>query len=159
MSSAAFLDSSISELFIEAKDENAAQSLGLDSSAVAQPVSLADIVERASVLHKYQVARTAAGKKSFDEGGPYYQDAVGLIKLRNALVHYKPEWDDEPDVHNALEKRLMGKFEHNHLRNPGAFGFLIDALALDALSGARTPPSNLVKNFVIVSPSPRDIDS
>ena len=31
-----------------------------------------------------------------------------LIKLRNGIVHFKPEWDDEAAEHEKLSKQLEG---------------------------------------------------
>ena len=42
-----------------------------------------------------------------------FQDADSLIDLRNALTHYKSEWDDSPDRHGRLEARLKGRFAPN----------------------------------------------
>jgi hypothetical protein len=39
-----------------------------------------------------------------------YQSVDTLIKARNALVHFKPEWHDEQEVHDKIGKRLKGKF-------------------------------------------------
>lgn len=147
MSSVAFLESSINELFIGSKDENAAQSLSLDSSVTALLASLADIVERAPVLHKYQVALTAGGKQSLDKGGSCYQDAEGLIRLRNALIHYKPEWDDEPDAHRALETRLTGKFELNSLVDSGSLWFPHRCLGVGCAKWCVDAAANLSQEF------------
>jgi hypothetical protein len=38
-----------------------------------------------------------------------YQDICVLRDLRNALVHYKPEWFDEQDKHAELSKKLENK--------------------------------------------------
>ena len=40
-------------------------------------------------------------------------DTDNLRRLRNALVHYKPEWDTELKEHRNLEDRLDGRFPLN----------------------------------------------
>jgi hypothetical protein len=35
------------------------------------------------------------------------QRVAALIKLRNELVHYKPEWDDRLDAHKQVRKRFQ----------------------------------------------------
>jgi hypothetical protein len=50
-----------------------------------------------------------------DEGKQPFQGAEDLILLRNALVHFKPEWTDNPRASASLEQRLRGKFRSNPL--------------------------------------------
>jgi hypothetical protein len=65
-------------------------------------------------------------KQIFDAGAPPYQDVNLLVKLRNNLVHYEPEWVKNPssddfgadDIHR-YEKRLGGKFIANPLTGQG----------------------------------------
>jgi hypothetical protein len=72
-----------------------------------------DNIERISVLTKYQVALTAAGKPLMEPGTLPYQDAAFLVKLRDRLMHYKPQWQgDDP---HELEKKLRNKFLVNQL--------------------------------------------
>jgi hypothetical protein len=41
-------------------------------------------------------------------------NAVALIDLRNAVVHFRPEWSDERLVeHDELSTNLDGKFNHS----------------------------------------------
>ena len=46
----------------------------------------------------------------FNKGENPYQDAFRLVRLRNALVHYKPEWDTSLNEHAKLESSLSGCF-------------------------------------------------
>ena len=68
------------------------------------------LVEMDSILDKYDMALFLKRKQHLDKGVIAYQDADSLIKLRNALVHFKPEWNDEKKAHKKLEQRLSGKF-------------------------------------------------
>ena len=36
-----------------------------------------------------------------------------LGKIRNALIHYRPEWDNEQKEHKKLKERLSGRFALN----------------------------------------------
>jgi hypothetical protein len=65
------------------------------------------------VLEKYAVTLTCAGKRAVDKRRYPYADVDALIRLRNALIHFKPEvqWNDE--VH-AIRKRM----EHLVPKNP-----------------------------------------
>ncbi len=80
------------------------------------------------ILQKYQIALVLAQKQIFDPGNLPYQDVNLLVKLRNSLVHYEPEWVKSPasddfgpdDIHTyAYEKKLRGKFLPNPLTGQG----------------------------------------
>lgn len=71
------------------------------------------LIEKKSILEKYQYALSFKGKSKFSVGEQPYQDANALVRLRNALVHFKPEWFDEREVHTKLEQQLVGKFPIN----------------------------------------------
>lgn len=123
ISTVAALEASINELYLEAQDENPHTMKGLDDTAVALLAQFWPDIERYPILHKYRTALLIVGAKKLDKGGPPYQDTESLIKLRDALVHYKPEWDDELDVHGSLERRLSGKFIENRLAPSGSLWF------------------------------------
>lgn len=40
-----------------------------------------------------------------------FNNAISLQELRNALIHFYPEFDDEKQAHLELEKLLKGKFK------------------------------------------------
>jgi hypothetical protein len=46
------------------------------------------------------------------------QNADALIKLRNAVVHFKPEWFDEQDKHDKLSRLLAYKFQQTPFLKP-----------------------------------------
>ncbi len=71
------------------------------------------MVERSKILQKYQFVLTAANKDAFNRGNSPYQEVDNLIKLRNALVHYKPEWDTDLKNHKVIENRLKSRFNIN----------------------------------------------
>ena len=77
------------------------------------PHTLLQLLEQKSILEKYQSVLLFRGVADFATGEPPYQDVDALIKLRNALVHFKPEWHDEQELHRKIEGRLKGKFEIN----------------------------------------------
>jgi hypothetical protein len=55
-----------------------------------------------------------AGREPFDRGTLPYQDADLLKKIRNMMVHAKPE-TSEAGAEHRLEKRFRGKFPANRL--------------------------------------------
>ncbi len=123
ISVASALEASINELYLEAQDGNPHTLKGLEPRAVSILAQFWPEIERYPILHKYQTALLIIGVHKFDKGGPPYQDTESLIKLRDALVHYKPEWDNELNVHEGLEKRLKGKFPENRLAQSESLWF------------------------------------
>jgi hypothetical protein len=77
------------------------------------PHTLVRLLEQKSILEKYQAVLSFRGVAEYPTGEPPYQDVDALIKLRNALVHFKPEWHDEQELHGKIESRLKGRFEIN----------------------------------------------
>lgn len=114
-SAVAALEASINELYLEAKDNNLNTLAGLSNSDILALTSDWDTtdVESREILEKYQNGLSTIDKPVFDKGGPPFQDVDSLVKLRNVLVHYKPEWDDEAREHGKLKSRLIGKFPLN----------------------------------------------
>lgn len=106
MLSTASLESNINEYLCE--PEQVFPSLLEDS-----PHTLVKLLEQKSVLEKYQSVLSFRGVAEYAAGEPPYQDVDALIKLRNALVHFKPEWHDEQELHRKIEGRLKGRFEIN----------------------------------------------
>ena len=77
------------------------------------PHTLVQLLEHKSILEKYQSVLSFRGVAEYAAGEAPYQDVDALIKLRNALVHFKPEWHDEQELHRKIEGRLKGRFEIN----------------------------------------------
>jgi len=123
LSAVAFLESSINEFYHEAQNRDTNSLSPLKEKVLALLDQFWPELERSSVLHKYQVALLIADTQRFDQGGQPYQDADSLIKLRDALVHYKPEWDDEQGRHHSLQERLQHKFQENRLVPAGSLWF------------------------------------
>ena len=67
-----------------------------------------------SALSRYQAALIVAGLDPFDEGAEPWQSAHLLVKVRNRLVHFRPETVSPVDPLN-LANRLNGRFEPNPL--------------------------------------------
>jgi hypothetical protein len=65
---------------------------------------------RSEILRKYQSAMLTLTKEIMDENSLHYRDAEIVILMRNALMHFFPEWRDEQKKHEKLGIRLSGKF-------------------------------------------------
>jgi hypothetical protein len=72
------------------------------------------------ILEKYQYALTVLSKPKLDETISPYVDALGLIELRNALVHYKPAWGPDRQRQIDLAELLEGLFELSPLLGSGS---------------------------------------
>jgi len=68
-------------------------------------------IEKLSILDKYNRFLELEKLDGLDASASQYQFAKILIGVRNALVHYKPEWHDEQKVHKKISQRLRGKFK------------------------------------------------
>jgi hypothetical protein len=112
LSSAAFLEASINELYLEVQDHTANGTSG-GRRVLAVPAHFWSAVARPPILHKYQLALVVADAEPFDEARSPFRDADGLIALRDALVHGRPEWRDSHGRRQNLERRLRAKFPHN----------------------------------------------
>jgi len=71
---------------------------------------ISELIDRESVLDKYSLALSIYKGNSLDFGCTQVQNVDALIKLRNAVVHFRPEWFGSEAKHNKLSKQLNGKF-------------------------------------------------
>jgi hypothetical protein len=106
LSSVASLEANINEIFADVRDHMIVFD-GLDINLLTE---IWDLIEKKPILGKYQFALVLKKKDRMNKGGQHYQDADTLIKVRNALVHFKPEWLDEQEEHDKIGKLLRGKF-------------------------------------------------
>ncbi|MBD1829111.1 hypothetical protein NDI47_05870 [Microcoleus vaginatus GB1-A2] len=68
---------------------------------------------RLQLIEKYEKALYIVKSESFDRGAEPYQSAASLISLRNALIHYKPEWIGTGESYNqTLNEKLRQKLEN-----------------------------------------------
>lgn len=108
--SVAALESKINEVYLFAVDRNPNVFRGVEAWIVDALQEIWPSFQKESTLAKYQIALIICKKSKFDKGRNPYQDAHRLITLRNALVHYKPEWDTDLSVHKKLESYLKDRF-------------------------------------------------
>jgi hypothetical protein len=66
-------------------------------------------VERSDVFSKIDLALVLQGRPTLDRGLGPVQDVGALAELRNALMHFKPEWEDEASKHRRVSNVLMPK--------------------------------------------------
>ena len=118
LSSVAFLESTINELYADAADE----AYYFDDEKheallrlICEKWKNEKNFDRAPLLDKYQKILVIAGKPAFDENDQAFANLRFLIEIRNHLMHYKREWVVIGDggIRNAGEETTGGKFERN----------------------------------------------
>lgn len=65
-----------------------------------------ELYEMKRPLEKFEFALILRNGSELDKSASPYQDVDTLIKLRNALTHYKPEWSEEAVEHLRVSKLL-----------------------------------------------------
>jgi hypothetical protein len=73
-------------------------------------IKLWESYELKPVLDKYDLALLLRQTSLLNRGNAPTQDVNLLIRLRNALTHFKPEWFDEQQDHAKLSSQLNGRF-------------------------------------------------
>ena len=76
----------------------------------ASASKIAELVDREDILTKFDLVLSIRTGKSLDRGAAVVQNIDALIKLRNAVVHFRPEWHDEDALHAKLSRQLNHRF-------------------------------------------------
>jgi hypothetical protein len=147
MLAAASLESNINEYFSEIETSFPELSKNLRDDAF-------ELIENKSILEKYQYALSFKGKAKFPIGEQPYQDASALVRLRNALVHFKPEWHDEQEEHKKLEKQLVGKFSINPFIGENGVFFPQKCMSYGCTRSAVTSALRFMEKFSELSDLP-----
>lgn len=114
VSSVAFLESSINELYLEFQSAGDPGS-SLPRRAQTQLEHLWPSVDGAPLTLRYQVALQAVDAERFNERRATYRNVQYLLELRDALVHHQPERHDERRRHQRLQRILRKRFAPNTL--------------------------------------------
>ena len=121
VSSATFLEATINELFQDAKDDHGTRDDGYIAPLSPEARAAMSMVWRATkhgrnlgTFEKWQWLVECCGMERLDSGKNPAQDALLVIRLRNLLVHYRPE-NVAVDEEHELEKALRTKFAPNAL--------------------------------------------
>lgn len=128
LSSVAFLESTINELYADAADEAYPFSDEYHEALlqlIREKWTNEKNFDRAPMLTKYQTILTIAGKPLFNEGDQAFDNVRDLIEIRNHLMHYRREWvvlggsraqNAGPETAGSrFEKSLRRKFAPNPL--------------------------------------------
>jgi len=128
LSSVAFLESTINELYADAADDAYFFTDERNEDLlkkIGEKWRNEKNFDRAPLLHKYQKILMIAGKPVFDDDDPVFSAIRNLIEIRNYLMHYKREWiviqkgeapeDREKSFGEKLERATENKFTRNPL--------------------------------------------
>ncbi len=72
---------------------------------------IAESLDRDPILRRYAAVYAIRTGKDLDLGAAEIQDMDRLIRLRNAVVHFKPEWFEEQNRHAKVSRQLHYRFE------------------------------------------------
>jgi len=128
LSSVAFLEASLNELFASARHTNLEVGGQLPDSERQALVGTADMLANNRLLERFQFVLILLHRGPFDPGAQPYQDAQLLVHLRNELVHYKPRWRaGGDDAASAVDESRLAK------------GLASKRFSLNPLMGKRNP--------------------
>ncbi len=71
---------------------------------------VAELIDSETALRKYSAALAFRTGQPLDFGVAPVQNANALVRLRNAVIHFRPEWFEEQQKHDRLSKVLQHKF-------------------------------------------------
>jgi hypothetical protein len=146
--SVAALEATANEFYLEAVDGNTETMQRLGERGRRMLATMWEDVDEHSILHKYELALACCEVPAFNRGEGAYQAAASLIDLRNALVHFKPEWDHSLDQHAKLQKRLAGRFQNCALASR-AEGRMLWFPNLCLSAGCATWAVSTVRAFIV----------
>lgn len=117
-SATAFLEAAVNEVLKDVFDGETTRMSTLSEIARARITTFWEYnSDRASILDKYQFVLGAFDQPRFDASKQPLQDIALLVKLRNELVHAKPETQatGQSEPTHVLEAKLKGKFAENEM--------------------------------------------
>ena len=107
IASVASLEATINEVFISAvDDENLFEDFDPTIPKILAELWNLDVVKKTRFLEKCRLVLDVANKEKFDTKSSLFRKVDLLIKLRNAMIHYKPEWDTDLKKHKNVGDAL-----------------------------------------------------
>ena len=103
---ACFMEAAINELLVDAQHGYAIyiKPLGNDVIGTLKDLCLTSKEIGVPVLCRYQKVLEVADRDPFNKGTKPYQDADGLVKLRNEFVHWTPKTQNEKNDHWTVKR-------------------------------------------------------
>lgn len=101
--STAALEAFANELYFEGE--------GLESDLNSKTKEiLGELIDRENLLAKYELVLAIRTSRGLPYGESVIQNVQTLILLRNAVIHFRPEWSSDDGEHAKLSKKLNHKF-------------------------------------------------
>ena len=76
------------------------------------------------------------------------EEAVNLIiKIRNALIHFTPEWDNDLIKHKKIEKSVKNHFSLSPLYSDESIFFPYRCLSADCAQWATTTSRSFIEKY------------
>jgi hypothetical protein len=119
VASVAFLEAMVNELYQDAADDHTPPDGHITSLSASCRRLMADLWRstdggRLGAIQKYEMLLAFADAPPLDRGGQTYESVKLVLRLRNAIIHYRPE-DVVADEAQVMEQRFRGKFDDNVL--------------------------------------------
>lgn len=115
-----FLEATINELICDIVDkENRVNFISdCNKKTIIDAWLKKNSLDRNRVIYKYQFILRTLSCETFDESSSLCQNILTIIEMRNALIHFKPEWNSiyspfitESENQHLLTEKMQGKFE------------------------------------------------
>ncbi|WP_439402595.1 hypothetical protein ACNJYA_09270 [Bradyrhizobium sp. DASA03068] len=72
-----------------------------------------ELSERKPPLEKLDIVLELKQRLALDRKADLYKALLAVVRLRNELTHFKPEWSDEADKHKKISDVLRGQFQYD----------------------------------------------
>ena len=152
----AFLEATVNEFFSDVSDNFFDPKLvDQDLHILVKKLWESGIPRTAAypIVDKYQIGLALCKKEAFDKGTSPYQDIEMLVRFRNYLIHYEPEWQIMPESGNRsehlskLEKHLNWKFDLNPIYPKNSVPFPLSHYSYSAAKWSISNSILFVDNF------------
>ena len=156
ISSVAALESNINEYIVDNKTHIAVKTLSLDNGfflqfkrinrnedVLSQIISITSPILKCKIINRIMYENIKIENK--------IEEAINLlIKIRNALIHFTPEWDNALINHKKIEKSVKNHFSLSPLYSENSMFFPYRCLSADCAQWATTTSRNFIeKHFNI----------
>lgn len=152
ISSVAALESKINEHIVDNKIHITKKILKLDNNffsqfkqqikpnknVISQISSITSAILKYKIINKIMYEDTKIENKT--------EEAVNLIiKIRNALIHFTPEWDNDLIRHKEIETSVKNHFSLSPLYSDGSMFFPYRCLSADCAQWATTTSRSFIE--------------
>ncbi|SCX57623.1 hypothetical protein [Nitrosospira sp. Nsp1] len=97
--------------------EGLANELYFENSAIEPTLNpaaaevVARVIDRESIITKFDLVLALRSGKRMPRDTGVVQNVEALVSLRNAVLHFRPEWSCQQDRHKKLSDKLLHKFQ------------------------------------------------